>query len=77
MAVAARRGGASPPAAQPPKETGDWPRLAHEIDADEAVHVRNPLERCGWNQTRAALLDVSRMTLITKMEKYSIKTPGR
>lgn len=55
-----------------------WPRLVEVIDAAEAEHVRRTLDRCRWNQTRAAiLLGVSRMTLITKMKKHGLRPPLR
>jgi two-component system response regulator AtoC len=58
--------------------SAEWPSLTQVLDAAELEHVRKTLERCQWNQTKAAVqLDVSRMTLITKMKKYGIKTPGR
>jgi transcriptional regulator with GAF, ATPase, and Fis domain len=66
------------PERAPDATTTAWPRLSEVLDAAEAVHVRKTLEQSQWNQTRAAAqLDVSRMTLITKMKKYGIKPSGR
>ncbi|HEX6504659.1 MAG TPA: sigma-54 dependent transcriptional regulator [Terriglobales bacterium] len=44
------------------------PRTLEEI---EKTHILKTLERCNWNQTRAAeLLDIDRVTLHHKIKKY-------
>jgi len=44
------------------------PRTLEDIEKN---HILKTLERCGWNQTRAAeLLDIDRVTLHHKIKKY-------
>ncbi len=47
------------------------------LEAVEKELILRALERCGWNQTQAArYLDISRKTLIYRMEKHGIKQRG-
>jgi DNA-binding NtrC family response regulator len=47
------------------------------LDALVRIAVVQALERCGWNQTRAArLLRVPRHILLYRMDKYGISPPG-
>ena len=44
------------------------------LEAVEKELILKALERCGWNQTRAArYLDISRKTLIYRMERHGIR----
>ncbi|MGH9398632.1 MAG: sigma-54-dependent transcriptional regulator [Terriglobia bacterium] len=46
------------------------------LEAIEKELILKTLEKCGWNQTRAArYLDISRKTLIYRMERHGIRKP--
>jgi len=46
------------------------------LEAVEKELILKALEKCGWNQTRAArFLDISRKTLIYRMERHGIRKP--
>jgi DNA-binding NtrC family response regulator len=49
-----------------------------DLKAMERRHIHRVLERCGWNQSRAAsLLGIGYNTLWRKMKRYGIERPGR
>lgn len=46
------------------------------LEAIEKELILKALDKCGWNQTRAArYLDISRKTLIYRMERHGIRKP--
>jgi DNA-binding NtrC family response regulator len=46
------------------------------LEAIEKELILKALEKCGWNQTQAAhYLDLSRKTLIYRMERHGIRRP--
>jgi len=46
------------------------------LEAIEKELISRALEKCGWNQTQAArYLDISRKTLIYRMERHGVKRP--
>lgn len=54
----------------------DLPPQGISLDAIEKELIIRALEKCGWNQTHAArYLDISRKTLIYRMERHSISKP--
>jgi DNA-binding NtrC family response regulator len=54
----------------------DLPPQGISLDAIEKELILKALRRCDWNQTRAArYLDVSRKTLIYRIEKHGIQEP--
>ena len=54
----------------------DLPRQGISLEAIEKELILRALDRCDWNQTRAArYLDLSRKTLIYRIEKYGIQKP--
>jgi two-component system response regulator AtoC len=51
-------------------------RLRRQVKEVERQHIVDALTRCGGNQTRAAKeLGISRRTLISRLEEYSIPRP--
>jgi len=55
----------------------DLPPHGISLEAVEKELILRALEKCNWNQTRAArYLDVGRKTLIYRMEKYGIRKEG-
>jgi len=53
------------------------PAEGYPLARIEEEAVREALERCGWNQTRAAaFLDIPRHVLVYRMEKYGITRSG-
>jgi two-component system response regulator AtoC len=51
-------------------------RLRSHVGEVERQHILDALTRCGGNQTRAAReLGISRRTLISRLERYSIPRP--
>jgi DNA-binding NtrC family response regulator len=55
------------------------PRAApDDDDADERARILAALDRCAGNQTQAAaLLGISRRTLINRLEKYAMPRPRK
>jgi len=54
----------------------DLPPQGISLEAIEKELILKALRRCDWNQTRAArYLDVSRKTLIYRIEKHGIQEP--
>jgi two-component system NtrC family response regulator len=54
----------------------DLPPQGISLEAIEKELILRALHRCDWNQTRAArYLDLSRKTLIYRIEKYGIQKP--
>ena len=54
----------------------DLPPQGISLDAIEKELILRALHRCDWNQTHAArYLDISRKTLIYRIEKYGIRKP--
>jgi len=52
----------------------DLPPQGISLEAVEKELILKALEKCGWNQTRAArYLDISRKTLLYRMERHGIK----
>ena len=52
----------------------DLPPQGVSLEAIEKELIVKALERCGWNQTQAArYLDISRKTLIYRMERHGIR----
>ena len=52
----------------------DLPPQGVSLEAIETELIVKALERCGWNQTQAArYLDISRKTLIYRMERHGIR----
>jgi DNA-binding NtrC family response regulator len=50
--------------------------LKQQVQAMERQHIIDALNRCGGNQTRAAKeLGISRRTLISRLEAYSLPRP--
>jgi DNA-binding NtrC family response regulator len=81
-------GAAPPPSserAHPPTEykTDTYPHLGAtglkgELEAIERQRIIDALERCVWNQTKAArLLGVSRGVLIARLDQYGIARPRK
>jgi two-component system NtrC family response regulator len=54
----------------------DLPPQGISLDAIEKELIIKALEKCDWNQTHAArYLDLSRKTLIYRMERHGIRRP--
>ncbi|MGH9446737.1 MAG: sigma 54-interacting transcriptional regulator, partial [Terriglobia bacterium] len=54
----------------------DLPPQGISLEAIEKELIVKALEKCGWNQTHAAhYLDISRKTLIYRMERHGIRKP--
>ncbi|MGH9358263.1 MAG: sigma-54-dependent transcriptional regulator [Terriglobia bacterium] len=54
----------------------DLPPQGISLEAIEKELILKALEKCAWNQTRAArYLDISRKTLIYRMERHEIRKP--
>jgi DNA-binding NtrC family response regulator len=54
----------------------DLPPQGISLDAVEKELILKALEKCDWNQTHAAkYLDISRKTLIYRMERHGIRRP--
>jgi len=54
----------------------DLPAQGVSLEAIEKELLLRALEKCGWNQTHAArYLDISRKTLIYRMERHKIRKP--
>ena len=54
----------------------DLPSQGISLEAIEKELILRTLHKCDWNQTRAArYLDLSRKTLIYRIEKHGIKKP--
>jgi two-component system NtrC family response regulator len=54
----------------------DLPSQGISLEAIEKELIVKALHKCDWNQTRAArYLDVSRKTLIYRIEKHGIRKP--
>ena len=52
----------------------DLPPQGVSLEAIEKELIVKALERCAWNQTQAArYLDISRKTLIYRMERHGIR----
>jgi DNA-binding NtrC family response regulator len=52
----------------------DLPPQGISLEAVEKELILKALEKCGWNQTRAArYMDISRKTLIYRMERHGIR----
>lgn len=61
-----------------PSETSEEGRSAHMTfhEAEERL-IRDALDRCGWNRTKAAKhLRIPRHVLLYRMKKYSIEEPN-
>lgn len=55
----------------------DLPPQGVSLDAIEKELIMKALEKCSWNQTHAArYLDISRKTLIYRMERHGIHKPA-
>lgn len=73
----------SPPSTLPPRELHEAREppggsLRRSVDAEEARQIRAALATAGGNQTRAAaLLGVSRQTLLRRLEKYAMVRPRK
>jgi DNA-binding NtrC family response regulator len=66
MSEAVTRRSIALPALNDPKETADQQKVMEALDA------------CGWSQIRAAkLLNVSRRTLVSKLDRYGIPRPQK
>jgi DNA-binding NtrC family response regulator len=54
----------------------DLPPQGISLDAIEKELIQRALHACDWNQTHAAsYLDISRKTLIYRIEKHGIRKP--
>lgn len=54
----------------------DLPAQGVSLEAIEKELILRALEKCDWNQTHAArYLDISRKTLIYRMDRHGIKRP--
>ncbi len=54
----------------------ELPDTGINLEEVERALIQRALEKCNWNQTRAAkFLDISRKTLIYRMEKYGLLPP--
>jgi DNA-binding NtrC family response regulator len=54
----------------------DLPPHSISLDAIEKELILRALHRCDWNQTHAArYIDISRKTLIYRIEKHKIQKP--
>lgn len=54
----------------------DLPREGISLEAVEKELILKALDKCHWNQTRAArYLDISRKTLLYRLEKHGIQKP--
>ncbi len=54
----------------------ELPDTGINLEEVERALIHRALEKCDWNQTRAAkFLDISRKTLIYRMEKYGLEPP--
>jgi DNA-binding NtrC family response regulator len=78
----------APPALPPEAGTDAWPvvrdptlpppALKEELEALERQRILDALERCAWNQTRAArILGLSRGVLMARLDQYGIARPRK
>jgi two-component system NtrC family response regulator len=73
-----RNNGAAPGTAARPGSVINLPDEGYSLEQLEREVVVQALERNGWNQTAAArFLRIPRHTLIYRMEKYEIVSPGK
>jgi DNA-binding NtrC family response regulator len=75
--------------AGPENATDAWPayrdpspptmnNLKVELEAVERERILDALERCAWNQTKAAqLLGIARGTLVSRLDQYGIARPRK
>lgn len=69
-------GKASPDIVVPSPAAGDDTSLRTAMRHYEAIIIENRLREVGWNQSRAArLLQISRRSLVDKLQRYAIRTP--
>jgi two-component system NtrC family response regulator len=55
----------------------ELPDTGINLEEVERALLQRALEKCNWNQTRAAkFLDISRKTLIYRMEKFGLQGPA-
>ena len=58
--------------------SGSAPALKEELAALERQRIVDALERCTWNQTRAAkMLGMSRGVLMARLDQYGIARPRK
>ncbi len=61
----------------PPTPAPDGSGLRAAVRQYEAIVIENRLRETGWNQSRAArLLQISRRSLVEKLQRYAIRPPG-
>jgi two-component system, NtrC family, response regulator AtoC len=71
-----RGAGAESPSAE--QSADPRARLMQEIERAERARIMEALERCGHNQTQAAaLLGISRRTLVTRLGLYDLPRPRK
>jgi DNA-binding NtrC family response regulator len=69
---------ADPTQPPPPSVSGSTPALKDELAALERQRIVDALERCTWNQTRAArMLGMSRGVLMARLDQYGIARPRK
>jgi DNA-binding NtrC family response regulator len=62
----------------PPPASASAPALKDELAALERQRILDALERCTWNQTRAArMLGMSRGVLMARLDQYGIARPRK
>jgi two-component system, NtrC family, response regulator AtoC len=78
----------APVAHGPENATDAWPafreapptmnNLKVELEAVERQRILDALERCAWNQTKAAqMLGIARGTLVSRLDQYGIARPRK
>jgi len=66
------------PTQPPPPASASAPALKDELAAIERQRILDALERCTWNQTRAArMLGMSRGVLMARLDQYGIARPRK
>jgi len=69
---------ADPTQPPPPSMSGSSTALKDELAALERQRIVDALERCTWNQTRAAkMLGMSRGVLMARLDQYGIARPRK
>jgi DNA-binding NtrC family response regulator len=69
---------ADPTQPPPPSMSGSATALKDELAALERQRIVDALERCTWNQTRAAkMLGMSRGVLMARLDQYGIARPRK
>jgi two-component system response regulator AtoC len=68
----------APPRADGEEQTDPRARLLHKLEEIEKGRIRGALDQCAGNQTQAAaMLGISRRTLITRLHEYDFPRPRK